>query len=322
MNNDFSYYLSKYLKEYMIVERNFSSNTIKSYKNTFKLFIDYLVNIKGLKITDITFDNITREYVLDFLTYLENEKHNTIKTRNHRLAVIKSFYEFCLMYEVENISNIRKVLEIKCKKTTNKVIDYLTEEELKNVLNSVDTSTLKGRRDLTILSLMYDTAARSSEIINLKIEDINLETKTVILNGKGSKQRIVPISNNTRDLLKMYLKENILDYFLLCNNKKEKLNKWFLRDLLKKHIKIQNKNITPHTFRHTRAIHLLSVGVPLIYIRDLLGHTSISTTEIYAKVLEKNKFEAIEKATSTSIVNSPLEDWNDDQDLLNQLLNL
>lgn len=320
MNNDFSYYLSKYLKEYMVVERNFSSNTIKSYKNTFKLFIDYLVNIKGLKITDITFDNITREYVLEFLTYLEDEKHNTIKTRNHRLAVIKSFYEFCLMYEVENISSIRRVLEIKCKKSTNKVIDYLTEEELKNVLNSVDTSTLKGIRDLTILSLMYDTGARSSEIINLKVEDINLETKTIILNGKGSKQRVVPISNNTKDLLKRYLKENktLNQNFLGDNNGYETI-----RYMLKKINKMFNsKNITPHTFRHTRAIHLLSAGVPLIYIRDLLGHTSISTTEIYAKVLEKNKFEAIEKAAPTNVTSKQLDDWNDDQDLLNQLLNL
>ena len=321
-NKDFSYYLSKYLKHYLLLERNMSSNTIRSYKNTFSQFINYLINIENYKITDITFSKVTRENVLNFLNYIETEKKNTIRTRNQRLACIKSFYQFCLIEEIENINNIQKILTIKMKKYPKKVIDYLTEKELKDLLESIDTSSTKGRRNLVVLSLLYDTAARSSEIINLKVEDIHLEEKYVILDGKGKKERIVPIMNNTIDLVKQYIRENNLNCGYLFQNKScNHMSIHFIEDLMYKYTNNLDKNITPHTFRHTRAIHLLSSGVSLIYIRDLLGHDSVTTTEEYAKVLEEDKFEAI-RNTNPNTVSDNLEDWNDDQDLLNQLMNL
>ena len=199
-NKDFSYYLSKFLKDYLVLERNMSVNTIRSYKNTFSQFIDYLINRENYKITSITFSNIKRENVLNYLNYVESDKKNSIRTRNQKLACIKSFYQFCLIENVDNIENIQKVLTIKAKKFPKKVIDYLTEKELKDLLESIDTSSIKGRRNLVVMSLMYDTAARASEIIKLKVEDIHLEEKYVILDGKGKKERIVPIMEQTVDL--------------------------------------------------------------------------------------------------------------------------
>ena len=180
MNKDFSYYLSKYLKEYLILERNMSKNTIRSYKKTFELLIQYLVNNKGIKIIQINFEIITRDLIIEFLNYLEEEKKNTIRTRNQRLACIKSFYQYCTFEEIENIKNIKEILSIKSKKFTKKVMDYLTEEEFKELLESIDTTSKKGRRNLVLLSLLYDTAARASEIIHLKVEDIHLEEKYII----------------------------------------------------------------------------------------------------------------------------------------------
>ena len=162
-NKDFSYYLSKFLKDYLVLERNMSVNTIRSYKNTFSQFIDYLINRENYKITSITFSNIKRENVLNYLNYVESDKKNSIRTRNQKLACIKSFYQFCLIENVDNIENIQKVLTIKAKKFPKKVIDYLTEKELKDLLESIDTSSIKGRRNLVVMSLMYDTAARASE---------------------------------------------------------------------------------------------------------------------------------------------------------------
>ena len=322
MSKNFSYYLSKFLKDYLVLERNMSNNTIRSYKNTFSQFIEYLVDKENYKITDITFSNVTRESVLNYLNYIEEEKKNTIRTRNQRLACIKSFYQFCLVEDIENMENIQKVLTIKSKKFPKKVIDYLTEEELKKLLESIDTSSIKGRRNLVVLSLMYDTAARASEIINLKVEDIHLEEKYVILDGKGKKERIVPIMEQTVSLINQYQKEfNIKSGYLFPNKDGSCMSNHFIEDLMHKYTNNFSKNITPHTMRHTRAIHLLSAGVPLIYLRDLLGHESITTTEIYAKVLEEDKFEAIRNASPNTISDN-LEDWNNDQDLLNQLLNL
>ena len=189
------------------------------------------------------------------------------------------------------------------------------------MLESIDTTTKTGRRDLVLLSLLYDTAARASEIINLKLENIHLEEKYVILDGKGYKQRVVPLMENTINLLKQYFKENNLNNYVFENKCNKLLNKNILADVLLKYTKTFNKNITPHSIRHSRAIHLLSAGVPLIMIRDLLGHKSVITTEEYAKVLEKDKFKAIEYV-SPKHSNILLDDWNDDKDLLNQLLNL
>ena len=191
MNKNFSYYLSKFLKDYLIVERNMSKHTIRSYKKAFQILIDFLVNIKGFQLKDITFEKVTRDIILEFLNYLEDDKKNNIRTRNKRLASIKSFYQYCAIDEIENIDNIRKILSIKAKKEVKKVMTYLTEEELNKVFNNIDTTTIKGRRNLTLLVLLYDTAARASEMINLKLEDIHLEEKYIILTGKGNKQRIV-----------------------------------------------------------------------------------------------------------------------------------
>lgn len=281
MTKDIPYYLSKFLKDYLVLERNMSSNTIRSYKNTFQQLIDFLIKKENFKITDITFSNITREIILNFLAYLEEEKHNCIRTRNQRLACIKSFYQFCLIDEVENINNIQKILTIKSKKFPKKIVDYLTEEEFKKLLDEIDTSTKKGRRNLVVIVLLYDTAARASEIINLKIENINFEEKYVILDGKGKKERIVPIMNKTIELLKTFLKENnVKNGYLFQNKNGNSMSSHFIEDLMYKYTSKFNKNVTPHTLRHTRAIHLLSAGVPLIYLRDLLGHESITTTEI------------------------------------------
>lgn len=319
MNKNFPYYLSKFLKDYLIIERNMSLHTIRSYKKTFQILIEYLVNVKGFEIKNITFENVTREIILEFLSYLENNKKNSIRTRNQRLASIKSFYQYCAVDEIDNIDNIRKILSIKAKREVKKVILYLREDELKNLFDNIDTSTNKGRRNLTLLTILYDTAARASEIINLKIDDIHLENKYIILTGKCNKQRVVYIMEQTKTLLIKYIKENKIENGYLFNKNGKRMNNDFIRDVIKSTNNL-NKKISPHTFRHTRAVHLLDKGVNIVYIQELLGHSSIITTMEYAKVIEKSKFEAIEKVNPK--FNDKLPDWNEDQNLLNQLLNL
>lgn len=321
MNKSFSYYLSHFFKEYLVVERNCSEHTIRSYRNSFKQFVDYLVNVKGFKLENINFDTVTRDVVIEFLNCLEEIRNVTIRTRNLRLTAIKSFYQYCSIEEIENFDNINKILSIKTKKEIKKVIEYLTEEELKTLFDSIDTTTRIGFRDYVLLSLLYDTAARASEIINIKLEDIRLDRGCIILNGKGSKQRTVPIMNNTKELLIKYIETFEINGYLFNNNGK-KHSKNLVPKICMKYSKIiPNKNITPHTFRHTRAVHLLNHNVPLIYIQELLGHSNVQTTQIYATVIEKSKFEAIEKATP-AYKNDNLDDWNNDSELLNQLINM
>ena len=318
---NFSYYLSHFLKEYLAVERNVSSKTIRSYKTTFQMLITYFVEEKNMKLTDITFENVIKEMILDFLNYLEEEKKNSIRTRNQRLAAIHSFYQYCSVDEIEHIENIQKILSIKTKKYEKKVQEYLTKEEVQTLLARIDTSTKIGRRNLLVLSLLYDTAARAEEIIHLKLEDIRLEEQLVILTGKGNKQRIVPIMENTKKLIIQYLKENkIARGFLFGENTTYSMLKHLLLKI--NQMNIISKKITSHTFRRSRATHLLEAGVNILYIQELLGHEDISTTQEYAKVIEKNKIEAIKKVSPNIVETEALPDWNDDKDLLNQLLNL
>ena len=316
---NFSYYLSHFLKEYLVVERNMSSKTIRSYKTTFQMLITYFVEEENMKLIDITFENVTKEMILDFLNYLEGEKKNSIRTRNQRLAAIHSFYQYCSVEEIEHIENIQKILSIKTKKYEKKVQEYLTKEEVQTLLASIEPSNKIGRRNLLVLSLLYDTAARAEEIIHLKLEDIRLEEQLVILTGKGNKQRIVPIMENTKKLVISYLKENKIESGYLFQNKmKLPMNETFIRDI----VKSKDKKLSPHIFRRSRATHLLEAGVNILYIQELLGHEDISTTQEYAKVIEKNKIEAIKKVSPNIVETEALPDWNDDKDLLSQLLNL
>ena len=318
---NFSYYLSHFLKEYLVVERNMSSKTIRSYKTTFQMLITYFVEEENMKLIDITFENVTKEMILDFLNYLEGEKKNSIRTRNQRLAAIHSFYQYCSVEEIEHIENIQKILSIKTKKYEKKVQEYLTKEEVQTLLASIEPSNKIGRRNLLVLSLLYDTAARAEEIIHLKLEDIRLEEQLVILTGKGNKQRIVPIMENTKKLIIQYLKENkIARGFLFGENTTYSMLKHLLLKI--NQMNIISKKITSHTFRRSRATHLLEAGVNILYIQELLGHEDISTTQEYAKVIEKNKIEAIKKVSPNIVETEALPDWNDDKDLLSQLLNL
>lgn len=325
MNRDFSYYLSHFLKEYLVVERQFSTNTIRSYKNTFQQLVNYLVNIKKMKLNNINFNTVTREIICDFLNYIEEEKKISIRTRNQRLAAIKSFYQYCAIEEIDNIDNIKRVLSIKQKKHIKPMQEYLTEEELQQIFSSVDITTKLGKRNLLVLVLLYDTAARANELINLKMEDIRLKENLIILNGKGKKKRIVTIMDNTKQLLIEYLKVyQINNGYVFKNNKHQKYSDYFIKDIInsvssKTSI---NKKITPHTFRRTRATHLLNAGVNIVYIQELLGHECISTTEGYAKAFSKAKFDAIKKVTPEFVSDDKYADWNSDKDLLTQLINL
>lgn len=190
---------------------------------------------------------------------------------------------------------------------------------MKIIFDNIDVSLKKGKRNLTLLVLLYDTAARASEIINLKVNDIHLEEKYIVLEGKGKKMRIVPIMEQTKNLLISYLNSFDIKSGYLFQNKNNKMNERFIRDVINV-CNILEKKISPHTFRHTRAVHLLDKGVNIVYIQELLGHSSINTTMEYAKIIEKSKFKAIEKANPK--ISTDLPDWNNDQDLLIQLLNM
>ena len=206
--SDFAYYLTNFFMLYLVNQKNVSNNTIKSYRDTFKILLQYLNKDKKISISHITLETFSKEKVLDFLNYLENEKNNSISTRNQRLAAIHAFCRFVQTEEPIYIDNLQKILDIPLKKNVKKVVNYMTTDAMKILLEQPDISSRNGFRDLVIMSLLYDTGARVQEIIDLKVKDIRIDApSTVTLHGKGNKYRQVPIMNNTKQLLNEYIEK-------------------------------------------------------------------------------------------------------------------
>ena len=326
-NKNFAYYLNNFFNIYLPQEINASINTIISYKDTFNLLISYLVNIKKIEITNITFEIIDKDLIKEFLKYLEDARNCSINTRNQRLAAIKSFYQYVNIEDPANLIKFQDILQIRVKKNVKKIKEYLTIDELQTVFQTINTKTIKGRSDFVLLSLLYDAGLRLSELLEIKVMDLRLDDNPCVnVIGKGRKGRSVPIMNNTKKLLLQFISENDFSNvsYLFSNSKKEKLTSRSIQKIVDKYIQKANinKKISPHALRRTRAMHLLEAGVNIVYIRDFLGHESITTTEIYAQANEKTKREAINKAYKDILPYNITPSWNKNEDLLKQLLSL
>ena len=221
------------------------------------------------------------------------------------------------------------------KKAPVPVVNYLTPDALKLILAQPDLSKASGRRDLTILSVLYDTGARIQELADLTVRGVRLDHPPIVtLTGKGRKTRQVPLMSNTESLLKQYMVETHLlqsgmqDCPLFFNRQHDKLTPKGISFILDKYVtrartisSIIPDKVTPHTFRHTKAMNLLQAGVNLIYIRDILGHVNLTTTEVYARTDTEFKRKALEKAYP-DMVPATLPHWTQDEDLLAWLSNL
>lgn len=308
---DFSKYISDFLARYLVDEKGASFNTIIAYRDTFVLLLNFIQNMKQIKIEKLTIEKITKNTIIEFLDWIQKERKCSNSTRNARLAAIHSFYKYLQYERLDYLHECQKILSVKFKRTKKEGIKYLTIEGIKLLLRQPDTSSLKGRRNLALLSLMYDSGARVQEIIDLTPSMLRLnEPATIKIIGKGNKARLVPMLNAQTELLKNYIKENRLNepyanmYPLFFNSRKEKLTRAGVNYIVQKYAEMaikENELLIPeriscHSFRHSKAMHLLQAGVNLVYIRDILGHVSIKTTEIYARADSKQKRDALEKA--------------------------
>ena len=328
---DFGVCVTEYFTKHLAGTRNLSGNTIKSYRDTFCLLLQFLYEETKLKPEKIKLSNITDETIKDFLAWLESNRNNSTSTRNLRLAAIHAFYRYVLMQHPEMLLQGQRILAIPLKKREHKPVNYLPENVLKDLLASPDQSDKYGIRDTAILCLLYDSGARVQEIIDLSLYDIRLETlATVRLFGKGKKIRIVPLMTPTAKILEKYLVDWNLnpqtkpDEPLFVNHQGNRLTRPGVTYILKKYmseIGAVETQITPHIIRHSKAMHLLRANVDRNYIRDFLGHVNTSTTEVYAKADAEMKRKALEKAQ----FDVPLENqttWQKNENLMSWLQSL
>lgn len=307
----FAFHLNKFFTVYLPNTNGSNPMTIDSYRYAFIKFLDYMEG-KGIPADTIEISDLTYRTVLEFLDWLQVHHKNSIATRNHRQAVLNSFIHY-LMYELpEYLSEFQLILGLPVKKAPQKEISYLKTEGVQLLFEQVDFRKRNGLRDYALLSLLYTTGIRVSELINIKVRDVSLQSPpTLLVYGKGQRSRYVPILSSTVKILKDYIlkhdldKELCLNDWLFKSHLKEPFKRQGINYLIKKYVnlaRIHNPNLvpsdfSPHKMRHTTAMELVDSGVDLIYIRDLLGHASVKTTEVYVRANSARKREAIEAAS-------------------------
>ena len=305
MNKDFSYYLKEFFQVYLPETRKLSPRTIITYKYCFIKLFNFFNQSKNIKSDKILLDMFNVELIEEFINWLLNNENNAETTINNRLTTIKSFFQFISIHNVEYLNLYYSLKNLKTLKTQEKIIEYLSIDEIKLLFSIPNSQNKKELKELSILTLLYESAIRVSELCNLKLENLVISTTSTItiINGKGNKSRIVPISNDVAQILRKYIITYQIDEqdYLFTNHKNLQYTRWGINYIIQKYInkaKKINENkfkikVTPHIFRHSKAMHLLDAGIPLSTIEKLLGHSSIKSTEIYAKANPKKLEEAI-----------------------------
>ena len=334
MATDFAVCLQRFLTSHLAGLRGCSPNTIASYRDTFKLLIVFFGDVRSIPPDRLTLDHIDAAAITGFLNWLETERHNSISTRNQRLAGLSSFFRWLQSQDPARMAGCQDILAVPAKKTAQPGVNHLTVEQARRLLAAPDRSTRQGRRDATLLATLYDTGARVQELADLAVGDIRLQNPAMAsLTGKGRKTRHVPLAGNTITLLAAYLEEHRLDepghddHPVFFNQHRARLSRGGIAWIISKYQAqmhgppLAGTSISPHILRHSKAMHLYEAGVPLPYIRDILGHVDLSTTEIYARASTEAKRKALEAAYQ-GIVTSDLPEWNQDPGLLDWLTSL
>jgi site-specific recombinase XerD len=328
-------WLTRFFIDHLAGERAASPRTIASYRDAIKLLLTWFKDTQRIPPEKLRLADIDRPRVLRFLDWLEAERGCSTATRNQRLAVIKSFCRYTAIEQPDHLEQVTQILAIRQKKTSALDRGHLTADEVKALLTEPGTASGRAVRDTVLLTLAYDTAARVQELCDLNVADIRAANPmTVTIRGKGSKTRYVPVMDPTARLLADYLKH--LDPHpglgadadpLFHGPNHSRLTRSGIAKLLARHVRAVRARdpswapglpITPHTLRRTRAMHLIQAGVNLIYIRDLLGHADVSTTEIYARADAETKRKAIENAYEP-LTPDALPDWTSDPSLIGWL---
>ncbi|MFT5114877.1 MAG: site-specific recombinase XerD [Parasphingorhabdus sp.] len=286
-----------FFQEYLVADRGLSQNTVMAYRDTLKLFFSFESSRQNKSVSKLVLDDVNADAVLHFLNQLEKKRNNGIVTRNLRLAALKTFSLFLTTKDILRAGEYQRIIALPLKKAPHKVIDYLEVNEINAIIGEFDHGNMSEQRNHTLLSLLYNTGARVQEMCDLTVGSITLgHLPAVTLVGKGNKTRIVPIWQDTAQLLTSYLQNHQLmdnpTARLFLNACGQPLGRFGIRYIIKKRVerasttypRLKTKTIGPHTFRHSIAMHLLQAGIDLSIIKSWLGHVNLQTTHTYVEI--------------------------------------
>jgi integrase/recombinase XerD len=310
---ELSSFVTRFFRTHLGAERNVSHHTTLAYRDALKLFLRFAADWHQRQVDRLTISDLTPEVVLGFLDSLETARHNAVQTRNARLAAIHGFFRYVLDCDPSHAALCQRILVIPVKKAVRPSLGYLSTEEVGNLLGQVDRSTREGQRDYLLLALLYDTGTRIQELLDMTPVDFHLPSPSFVrVLGKGRKERLCPLLPQTARVVSRFFEaagHDTADVRPLFRNRRgEKLTRQGARYVLKKYLgnaaktmpRLNRPGISLHTLRHTKAMHLLQSGVPIITIKDVLGHADVKSTEVYVQTDLEAKRKALEQGGPAS----------------------
>jgi len=298
--------LESFFRKHLVAQRGASPETVNSYRDSLRLFLTFASQRTKKRPNQLRIEELDPEMVIAFLDHLEQERHNSVRTRNCRLAAIHSFFQHVAVRDPTMMNLASKVLGIQGKRATKPILGYIRQPDLEAILTAPDRSKPQGRRDHALLLFLTRTGARVSEAIGLNVGDLTLEWPSQVwLRGKGSKQRILPLAKDTASVLRAYLEERRVGSKpqspVFLNARGRRLSRFGVTYILRRAITsktvliVGTGSISPHTLRHSLAMGLLQSGVDPTTIQSWLGHASLNTTHQYMEADLEMKRLALEK---------------------------
>jgi site-specific recombinase XerD len=324
--------LHAFFHEWMVQQRSLSHHTVLSYRDTWKLLLNFVSERKHRQITALSLTDIDEAEVIVFLQHLEDRRKVSVGTRNCRLAAIHSFFGYVARRDPLMISQCSRIARIPVKRMVTPTMSYLDADEVSAVLRQPDRSTREGQRDHALLAFLYNTGARIQEALGVCPGAIRFESPAQVqLLGKGRKVRVCPLWPETVDLLRSLLRRipRPSDQPIFVNRSGLPLGARGVRFKLKQYLcsaareipSLGEKRVSPHTFRHTVGVQLVTSGVDVTVIRNWLGHANLDTTNRYARANLETKRKALEQVDSSTRPAKPPR-WKRNPDLLEWLNSL
>jgi integrase/recombinase XerD len=325
-----------FFEQHLLAQRGLSGHTVLAYRDTLKLFLEFVGQRQRKTCAALVLADLTADRVRDFLDYLERVRKNSVPTRNARLAAIHAFFNYLASIDPRHLAQAQAILAIPFKRHAHRVVEYLERDEVLKIFADIDGRTLLGRRDDALLRLLYNTGMRAQELVDLDVNHLRFSRPhTVLIHGKGRKERTCPLWKETVAALKAYLQKRgvRLDAAtpLFTNREGNRLTRFGVRYIIAHRVSVAanscpsllTRRVTPHTIRHTTAMHLLQSNVDLNMIRSWLGHASIETTNGYVEIDLEMKRKTLQSAARLIPAQSNRKcSWRDDDKLLSWLAKL
>lgn len=305
-------HITFFLQQRLPVERRASDNTCESYAYAFKLLFVYASTYLNIPPSELNFEQLDAPLIVKFLNHLETERGNGVNSRNTRLAAIKSFMHF-MEYRVPTaLEQIRRVLAIPAKKTDIRLVKHLTVEEMQFIMNAPDPTKRDGIRDRAMIYLCFAGGLRVSELIGLRLDDLNLQPHAnILIRGKGRRERCLPLWKETTSALRAWLavRGRALVPELFLNARGKSITRSGFEYILRKHAhtaekccpSLALKRVSPHVLRHTCALTVLQATKDIRKVALWLGHSNMQTTEMYTRADPSVKLEALESIVAPKL---------------------